>query len=62
MVGDVGGLACIHGCRVSSLPIKYLGLPVGLPLRLNRYGMVSLRRQNVVWRVGIGFICLGVVG
>jgi hypothetical protein len=28
-VGDVEGLACILGCRVSSLPMKYLGLPLG---------------------------------
>jgi hypothetical protein len=28
-VEDVGGLACILGCRVSSLPMKYLDLPLG---------------------------------
>lgn len=28
VVGDVKGLACILGCRVSSLPMKYLGLPL----------------------------------
>jgi hypothetical protein len=28
-VGDVEGLARILGCRVSSLPMKYLGLPLG---------------------------------
>lgn len=28
-VGDVGGLAHILGCRLSSLPVKYLGLPLG---------------------------------
>jgi len=28
-VGDVEGLARILGCRVSSLPLKYLGLPLG---------------------------------
>jgi hypothetical protein len=28
-VGDVKGLACILGCRVSSLLMKYLGLPLG---------------------------------
>lgn len=26
VVDDVGGLVCIHGCRVSSLSTKYLGL------------------------------------
>jgi hypothetical protein len=28
-VGDVEGLARILGCRVASLPMKYLGLPLG---------------------------------
>jgi len=28
-VEDVGGLACILGCRVSSLTMKYFGLPLG---------------------------------
>jgi hypothetical protein len=28
-VGDVEGLAHILGCRVLSLPMKYLGLPLG---------------------------------
>jgi hypothetical protein len=32
-VGDVEGLARIHGCRVSSLPMKYLGLPLGVSYR-----------------------------
>jgi hypothetical protein len=28
-VGDVEGLAYIPGCSISSLPLKYLGLPLG---------------------------------
>jgi len=28
-VDDVGGLARILGCKVTSLPMKYLGLPLG---------------------------------
>jgi hypothetical protein len=27
-VDDVGGLSCILSCRVTSLPMKYLGLPL----------------------------------
>lgn len=27
-VDDVGGLSCILSCRVASLPMKYLGLPL----------------------------------
>jgi hypothetical protein len=30
-VDDVRELASILGCRVSSLPMKYLGLPLGAP-------------------------------
>jgi hypothetical protein len=29
VVGCVDGLASILGCGVSSLPLKYLGLPLG---------------------------------
>jgi hypothetical protein len=32
-VGDVEGLASILGCRVASLPMKYLGLPLGAPYK-----------------------------
>jgi hypothetical protein len=32
-VGNVSGLACILGFRVSSLPLKYLGLPFGAPFK-----------------------------
>lgn len=28
---DVGKLACMMGCRVALLTIKYLGLPLGAP-------------------------------
>jgi len=32
-VDDVAGLASILGSRVSSLPMKYLGLPLGAPFK-----------------------------
>jgi hypothetical protein len=32
-VSNVSGLARILGCRLSSLPIKYLGLPLGAPFK-----------------------------
>jgi hypothetical protein len=35
-------------CRVSFLPMKYLGLLLGAPLRKNQYWMVLLRKWNVV--------------
>jgi hypothetical protein len=31
-------LAGILGCRVAFLPVKYLGLPLGPPTRLNIFG------------------------
>jgi len=34
-VMNVEGLASILGCRVSSLPIKYLGLPLGASFKAN---------------------------
>jgi hypothetical protein len=37
-VPNVDALACILGCRVSSLPLKYLGLPWVLPSRLKNLG------------------------
>jgi len=33
IVDDVGYLASILGCRVSSLPMKYLGLPFRSPFK-----------------------------
>jgi hypothetical protein len=32
-VDNVEGLACILGCGVSFLPLKYLGLPLGAPYK-----------------------------
>jgi hypothetical protein len=32
-VNNVVGLAIILGCRVSSFPLKYLGLPLGAPFK-----------------------------
>jgi hypothetical protein len=60
-VDNIGGLARILGCRVSSLPMKYLGLSLGLRTRLSQYRMVLLKKWNVFWLVGKGFICQRVV-
>jgi hypothetical protein len=38
-VSDFGALAEILGCEVGSLPITYLGMPLGLGLRTRRVGM-----------------------
>jgi hypothetical protein len=58
---DVGGLAGILGCRVSSLPMKYIGLPLGLHLKQNQLGIVLFKSWNVAWQVERGCICLRVV-
>jgi len=52
-VGDAEGLAGILMCKVASLPTKNLGLPLGALLQ---FGMALLRRWNIGWRVGKGFI------
>jgi hypothetical protein len=48
---DVAGLARIFGCKVSSLPMKYLGLPSRASFKPKSIWMVLLRRWNVVWLV-----------
>jgi hypothetical protein len=45
-VPNVSGLARILGCRVSSLPLKYLGLPLGALFKAKSIGILSLRK----WR------------
>ena len=55
-VGDVEGLTSILGCRVASLPIKYLGFLRELLTRLLPFGMALLTRWNIGWRIGRGFI------
>jgi hypothetical protein len=61
-VVDVEGLVDILGCRVSSLPLKYVGLPLGAGLRPSLFGMGSLRRLIVGWLVGNGCTYLRGVG
>jgi len=73
-VGDLEGLASILGCRVASLPIKNLGLTYQkkkkriwvllweLFTRLLLFRMASLRKWNLVWQDGRGFIYLRDVG
>jgi hypothetical protein len=67
-VEDAVGLAHLLGCRVASLPMKYLGLPLGasykavLLIKLCLFGMVSLRKWNESWLDGSECICQRVVG
>jgi hypothetical protein len=43
-VGDLEGLAHILGCKVTSLAMKYLCLPLGASLRLILYGTILLKK------------------
>jgi hypothetical protein len=51
-VDDIDGLVASLGCRVSSLPLKHLGLLLGPLTRPNLFGMVWLKRLSVSWLVG----------
>jgi hypothetical protein len=55
VVEDVGSLASILGRRVSFLPMKYLGLPLVASFRQKLYGMVLLKRWNIISQVGSDF-------
>jgi hypothetical protein len=45
-VGDVEELASILGCGVASLPLKYLGLPLGAKYKTLICGIALLR----IWK------------
>jgi hypothetical protein len=53
-VVDVEGLARILGCRVASLLMKYLGLPLGAHIRFLPF-RVALRRWSIGWQFGRDF-------
>lgn len=44
VVCTIDSLASLLGCKVASLPIKYLGILLGTLLRLTLYGMGWLRK------------------
>jgi hypothetical protein len=54
-------LADILGCGFATLPVKYLGLPLGASYKSTHIWDGSLRRLNIVWLVGKGCISLKVV-
>lgn len=53
---NIDGLAGILGCKVSFLPLKYLGLSLDASfrplLRSSLFGMVLLKRLRASWLVG----------
>ena len=61
-VNNVHALSKILGCRIGSLPMTYLGIPLGAfhsPLLL---GILSWRNFIENWPGGRNCICLKVVG
>lgn len=46
VMDDTEGLDRILGCRVSTLSMKYLGLPLGQHRRLSLYGMIFLKKME----------------
>jgi hypothetical protein len=52
IVEDVEGLACILGCRISSLPMKYLGLLLGASLKEKSIwdGIIEKERSLTCWK------------
>ena len=62
-IGDVPNvhvLAEILGCRIGSLPMTYLDMPLGRPISLLLFGILSWRELNASWPVGRSCICLKV--
>jgi hypothetical protein len=52
-VDNMGDLACILGCGVSSLPIKYLGLSLGAPFKAKSYWdevVGKIERRLASWK------------
>jgi len=61
-VVDVESLAYILGSRIVSLPMTYLGMPLGAFLNLFLFGMGLLRKWREGWLIGRSFIYPRVVG
>jgi hypothetical protein len=57
-VDNVVELADIFGCGTSSLPLKYLGMLLGLLTRLSLFGMALWKRWSAGCPVGKGCVCL----
>lgn len=61
-VENIGSLASILGCKVSYLPMKYLGLPLGASFKAKLIWNGAIEKIECHWQVGSGFICQKVVG
>ena len=45
-VGNIGALATILRCRVGSLPMKYLGMPLGTPYKTSLWNLILERMEK----------------
>ncbi len=57
-VTNLSYLADILSCRMGTLPMTYLGMPLGSSLRLWECGILLLKRLNAGWQGGRSCICL----
>jgi hypothetical protein len=56
-VPNIEELAAILSCRISSFPMKYLGLPLGAPFRLRAIWDGVVERMEKSWLVGKRSTC-----
>ena len=56
-VPNVHVLAEILGCRIGSLPMIYLGMPLEASHKSPIFGILSWRKLSVSWPVGRRCIC-----
>ena len=56
-VPNVYVLVEILGCRIGSLPMTYLGMPLGHPTSPLLFGILSWRKLSVSWPIGRRYIC-----
>ena len=61
-VPDVEALAQVLGGRIASLPMKYLGLPLGARYKSKEFRILSWKKWNGDWLVGKETIFLREVG
>lgn len=59
---DEGSLASILGCKLFSLPMKYICLSLGAQFKgKSIWNGIIKKKWNVIWQVGSGFICPRIV-
>ena len=57
-IDDVHALAKILGCKVGTLPMSYLGMPLEARIILLQFGILSWKKLSESWPGGRSCICL----